>query len=445
MSHYTAVDMVLLLWHRVGGPRSLFTPTMLLTVLAVATSWWFSCHQSAIAQSTYACGKTPAILCHEKDLVNDTKDVGVGMFKWSLDSKRIAYVNWKFGTVSIVDVDSGKTTDIPGVQLEGVHNLAWSLDGKLLALASGTELKIVRIADAKIISKTDVIKIKHSWHPSFGPEMAFSRDGTRLLFLDYNGLWLPSVPEQDRIVLGAFDLATNLFEPLLRAPLGMQSGIGVLAGSSRFQWHEGRLYFSAAVARTDIIRLPETIIDRTIYGATLIPVNCYVFDLGEDGQHVESTRSVAFPPPGQGKTDGSNFIHSCRYSPTAERLVVEHTRLGPPPYYKQEERLYEAVRVGTGDEGVQFRPEPTGRVFLGNMVLELVPSRPWALVLGKPKEEKIDALILWDFINGREVSRLGLDGGSLYLPLVAPDGSRIAFGVRDGSRIAIYKLDLGAR
>ena len=240
------------------------------------------------ANDTKAKDPAVALIAHEKDLVNDTKGIGVGDFKWSPDSRRIAYLKWNLGEVGIVDVETGKITDIPGLKLRGLRNFAWSSDGNLLAVNSGPELKIVRLSDFKITNHVNVFEPGFDSNVRFGEAMAFARDGTKLLFENPNNY--------DYIILASYDLATNTIEPMLRSPFGERRA-SALFGGGRFQRHGNRLRFSIAIGRDDEIVRQSKVIGHTDYGRLLIPATCFVFDLA-DGSGVVETRSMDFPPPG---------------------------------------------------------------------------------------------------------------------------------------------------
>jgi hypothetical protein len=387
------------------------------------------------ANDTRAKDPPATLIAHEKDLVNDTKGIGVGSFSWSPDSRRIAYLKWNLGEVGIVDIATGKITDIPGLNLRGLRNFAWSSDGNLLAVNSGPELKIVRLSDSKITNHVNVFEPGFDSNVRFGEAMAFSKDGTKLLFENPNNY--------DHIILARYDLATNTIEPMLRSPFEARRA-SPLVGSGRFQRQGDRLHFSVGIRRDDEVVRQSKIIGNTDYGRALRPVTCFVFDLA-DGSGVVEIRSMDFPPPGHEQADGSKDIVDCRYSTASDSFVVR--RRYPlifdgevPPFPKSQGSFYEGIKVGATEKGRSF---PTGespeqRSFYRDY--ELHPFQPWAVTLAYPPQHN-GVLTVWDFVTGEALARVELDI-PLFSFAISPDGGRAAFSTRLGDRISVYRFGL---
>jgi WD40 repeat protein len=387
-------------------------------------------------------------IAFEKTLINDRSGVGVGALKWSPDSRRIAFVKWSLGTVGIVDVETGKVIDVPNAHLKGLRAFAWSIDSSLLALSSGSELKVVRLSDSKIVSEASLVTDKYSWRFSFGAEMTFSPDSRRVIFqVPSAGYWPPGTPASSRVILASYDLATKSVEPLLRSPLEERGG-GVLVGSDQLQWHKQHLYFTAAISRSDEIVARSRLIGNTDYGRSSIPRTCFVFDLG-DGSGVLNTRSMDFPAPGRDNPDGSSNIANCRYSTSTDHFVAlsnKPLKIGDEATpdearaasVKSQGGTFQALELATGAARPKF---PNGELPEQGIVSAdyvLHPLLPWLISISQPVGWDGEMLWLWDFAEAKSLARIKLDQ-SFFVPAFAPDGSRIAFKVSNA--IAIYRLN----
>lgn len=388
-----------------------------------------------IFQSGVASGRdaSASVIAHEKDLVNDPK-VGIALFKWSSDSRRIAYAKWPGGEVGIADVETGNISSIPNLQMNAIWSIAWSSDSRLLAVSTGQELKIVRMDDFRIVN--DI-----SGHRRFdskiriGHVTAFSRDSTRLLFQSPN--------DYGHVILYAYDLGKNTIEPILRSPFGTRKATPEYDGA-RFQWHNGRLYFATSIMRDDEHVSQKHVIGQADYGRPLQPITCFVFDLGE-GLALSATRSMEFPPPGKEETDGSKDIVDCRYSAANDYLVA--LRRFPlkfvgesPPFPKSEGFFFEGLGLGVSAASIIFPKGESVEQRVFSLDYELHPSKTWVLTTAYPTGQSW-FLTVWDFMAGVALTRVKLTD-YLSNSAIAPDGSRAAFTTKSGGKISIYKFNV---
>lgn len=369
------------------------------------------------------------VIAYEKDPLNERG--GVGIFKWSPDSRRIAYVKFQSGEVGIVDVETAAVVAISNFKMNAIATLAWSPDGGSLAVSSSQELKIVRLSDFQVTHDVSV-QAGLSGRVRFGKEAAFSRDGTRLLLENANN--------HEHIILYSYDLVRNVVEPHIRSPFGTKNTMP-RANTGKFQEHNGHLYFSVAIARVDEAIKQEEVIDRVDYGRALIPTTCFAFDLG-DGRRVPIVRSVDFPPPGQEKADGSKDITDCRYSAATDYFVVR--RRYPlkldgeqPPFPKSQGNFFEAVALDGSRSDVFPRGEsPERRAFF--MAYGLHPVQPWAVTIAN-SDRQPGLLTVWDYMTGEALTRIQTANAHAFFE-ISPNGERAAFSVMSGEGLRTYRF-----
>lgn len=206
---------------------------------------------------------------HEKDISVGRN--GYNIFAWSPDSKLIAFVRFEGSNVAIADVESGKVTDVPGSQIDGMKFLAWSLDSKKIAFGVDKQLRVMRISDNKIL--LDLQAPSKTW---FDYSAAFSNDGKSVLV---------QTPDPS-VLLNKVDIATGHIEPVLPSPMSNPKRSGVHTG--RFERAGNILYFSVQI--DSFVGEPggTRIANGTIVPSTRVHPSCYVFDLGS-GQDVASS------------------------------------------------------------------------------------------------------------------------------------------------------------
>jgi WD40 repeat protein len=412
-----------------GGNR-LLPYAILLLAVACASALGI-----AAAQDGLFGAKESTTVTREKDLLTDITGVSIGELKWSVDSRRIAYVKWNLGQIGIVDVETGKTTSIPDFYLSGISALAWSDDGNFLAVASADELRIIRLSDFRT---THVVYLKGNdalTSLRFGHVMAFSRDGMKLIFENKN--------DGAPVILATYDLASEAIEPMVRSPYGARRAF-MFPASGRIQWHAGHLYYSALIMRYDEGKRQSKVIGNVDYGRSWRPSTCFVFDLG-DGSTPVATRSLDFPPPGQETDDGSKDIKFCLYSGAADAVVVR--RQNPlnfdeeaPPFPKSQLTFFESFRLGDFSSLGRY-PSIGEEQKLAGPYYGLHPVRPWAITLTASPEHK-PLLTVWNITSGKEISHEQL---SDVFPTaeISPDGSRMAFVPASvNPQIRIYKFNI---
>ncbi|MBS0541563.1 MAG: hypothetical protein JSR47_22550 [Proteobacteria bacterium] len=400
---------------------------------ALLTATWLS-WTLCVGATARACAqerplepRTSVVLEHDKDLVNDTKN-GVWPFRWSPDSSRIAYVKWRAGQVGIVDVKSGNIIDIPDLKMRAITTLTWSLDGKLLAISSAEEVKVVRLRDLRVINSLTISQLRG---PSvrFGAVVAFSEDAQHILFQNPN-------PHGSHLFY-KLDLRANTLAPLGDAPYTGRNAYAVL-DSGRFQWHAGHLYYSVMITRGDEIVRESIVVGQVDYGHSLFPRSCFVFDLGK-GLSLAGSRSLDFPRTGV-KMDASEEIFDCRFSAASDTVVVRRAELLSLERRKAGEAgkdFFDAFRFGANASGTRIPDTSSPEAGAFSRRYELYsPESLMVTIASLPSRRQM--LTVWDFKSGRALGRTEPQE-MLSNFQISPDGSRVGFANR-GDKIVVYKL-----
>lgn len=98
-------------------------------------------------------------------------------FEWSPDAKTIAWSEKK-NTLNLLDVATGKSTQIEKSDISPMNEYSWSPDSRYIAFTrSGKDVNVVMLYDTKEKSK---IQITDNWYNSGSAN--FSKDGKYLLF-----------------------------------------------------------------------------------------------------------------------------------------------------------------------------------------------------------------------------------------------------------------------
>jgi hypothetical protein len=150
--------------------------------------------------------------------------------------------------------------------MNGTQAIAWSRDAKFIAIASPTELLVIRIEDATVVSHAFVFT-DYGGKPRFGDQIAFSTDDSRLI--------IESPNNDEHILLYSFIIASKKLEPLLVSPLQGREHDKIL-GSGRLYNQLNRLFYSAVVMRhKEAIITPER---------EALPKTGFVFEVNSVGR-----------------------------------------------------------------------------------------------------------------------------------------------------------------
>jgi WD40 repeat protein len=318
--------------------------------------------------------------------------------------------------------------------MQAILSIAWSPDARLLAINNAGELSILRTDTFEVTHAINVIPtLPNGGHTRFDLS-AFSTSSDSLLLQNPN-----QGGQTSDIILYRFDLATGNVEPLLMKPL--PGKVREQTSSGRFQRHNGDLLYSSNYIRYGEGGHKPLIIGNTDYGITLKPATCFVFNFGV-GAHMQSVRSMDFPPPGQEAADVSKDIWDIRFSPATDRFVVaRHVPYFidgmPAARYGTPESFFESYDLATGAASPAFgkKPAPEEGMFCRDD-FEIHPSKPWLVTSSSPTAGTI--LTIWDFVTGQALSRVKPTSDLVPRFKFSPDGRRIAFLSRRGRIVHLH-------
>jgi hypothetical protein len=356
-------------------------------------------------------------LVHEKDL-----DIGGGFkaFAWSPDSKFIAFLRSERGVAGIVDLETGKLTEIPDSRLGGTSGIAWSQDAGYLAVGSDLEFKVIRISDLKVIRH-----FEGRDRVNFADAIAFSKNGDSLLLS--SKLKSP--------LLYRFDLNTNNLEGFVKSPFGERE---TAPWHGRLRWLNDRLYFAVEIDRMDEELEPAFPDEPNGLKLRVPHPSYYVFDLGE-GTKISSTHSVdvnkwirpgyrPFAPSHYGLVAGAASVVGIQ-SGVSEGEAAATKPSGTA-------LLFRVFDLANGKPTGAFDSVPLGKA--RSTQFDLHPVEPWIVTVVSEKFSPTSELEMWNIRSGEKLTQAI---GPAYLrdPLISPDGERLAFWSPTNA-IPIFKL-----
>ncbi|MDR3449388.1 MAG: hypothetical protein P4M15_06535 [Alphaproteobacteria bacterium] len=377
----------------------------------------------------------PLLVAYEKNLCNEPD--GIGTFAWSPESGRIAYTH-AAGRIRITSLESGNVSADFESNMQRIESIAWSSNGQFLAINSATKLTILKADNFEIINSVDVqdpqpdgayIRFKRS---------AFFEDGSALLLENYN----QGSGDTANIVLYRFDLGTGVLKPALTRP--NRGDVRDLWDGGIFQRHMGHLYYSSVAYRGAERIFTHKIVGHEDRGVILTPATCFVFDF-EARTDEPSVRSMAFPPQGQLPMSIAEYIASCEYSPSSDRVVV----IRQSPFFMDGvpalalgplNRFYESHDLAAIGPSPEFGGTPApeeGQIALPPLAFH--PTKPWLLSVARPTTGKL--LTVWDVASGHALSRVRAIGEINGEIRISPDGHRAA-AVTGGDNLSIYKFNI---
>jgi len=368
---------------------------------------------------------------HEKDLHVDDSD-SVGVFKWSPDSKKIAFSYFVSGRVGIIDVDTGHILVIPSVTMGLVADLSWSPNGEDLAIDTAKDLKIVHIntlAVTHAISATSVGDGK--WR--FG-KMHFALDGLSLFVASPRIIHVAR--DTNYGLLYKFDLSSSALSVFIDSPFG-EKNASPDSTSARFQVRDGHLIFTTRVDRLFDRVTTTHKVGNIDYGVGTNPSTCFIFDLGI-GLAVEKTQSVDFPEIHTDNLDVSKDIFDCRYSSAFQRLIVtRYTAIDPNAAIGWHGKVYfESYDIDRGSALRVFgQLSHSEDGIYGDH--EIHPHLPMflAVAYNGSGETIVD---IWDLLTGSPLGHLVVSQ-YLWRPQFSPDGGRVAFQTKS-ALLALYDI-----
>lgn len=400
-----------------------------------------------------------------------------GRFCWSPDSRYIAAYRGSrgFNDIGIVDIETGKIRSYNCAVWGGLEAISWSPDQKLLAVSSENEIKILRLADGKVIAGIHIPyeEVRAGLTSVTFGQSAFSEDGTRLL--------LVSTLERDYAIINSFDLATGKITPLLLPslpplnppPYDAYKGWKKDAVLTyRFYRYQGHLYFACEYHRLQEawdynFSLPLKKDGERDMEHYVMPKIIMVADLG-DGKSVLSTTVLNFPdkpirpgePPPQDRPE-FNHVFFKDYVPQLNTVIVQNygtkvlDKRGTRPLQYQMLSMQREPLIRFGESwwsltsGGDEVHHPSGPLFLSH---EHVPADKtlrdtyidtYALEKMPIKQQ----FVVYDLLTGKEFDRFDRHESSIIADrslamsgdCFSPDGQHFTYR-QDGTILTLYKV-----
>jgi WD40 repeat protein len=345
---------------------------------------------------------------------------------WSRDSRNVAV--WaSHGTISVMDVESGSMRRIPN-SMHAVESLAWSNDGRFIAIDNGPELRILDVHTyAEIFhlnaSQADI---------RFGGPIIFSSDNMSLLVVS-------SAPHSAllyRIDLKTSDVTTAIALPSV-------PGARSFAKNGRIIRNDGKSFLSIVVTSYQRETPPK--------------LSCHIFNLTTSSlseQSVSINRRVIARSDGVTPLARTINVGGCNYIPNVDSVAVWRDAIAfaeqPPPHSVLQDFVSDPIfRAADRDiEVIDLSSKESVANFVGSAThdgdtadFDTHPNKPLIVASVVHAHSKLSPAVsvirLFDSRNGHQVASVEAPP-SIWKVRFSPDGNRIA--VISGSAVRIYRV-----
>jgi WD40 repeat protein len=387
---------------------------------------WFCSDCTGLLFYWYAAANEAArsSIHFEKEL--NIKSSGLSAFTWSPDSQFIAFTNRMTGVAGVVNVASGRVNLFSGKPVQGLQAIAWSSDGRLVAIENASQVRLISVFDNAIIHEYDLGAQLY-----LGDDIIFSSDGASILI---NNI---ATTFQTPLIY-RLNIKDGNVETAIAVPYTMRR---VSIRSASFRAVGGQIYLSALMTLGD-----EDIIKDPLPNGSFLEIHlqnpvCHIYSLSGNGNML-SHRSLylkAYDSEGVETRAQRRFTFGCHYSVPTGTVIVGRTSLNQitgSEHDANENQIFGVFDLTTGKLKAQFGdasiPENGNFAFF-----DLHPSLPWAVTSS-------NFVGLWKLPEGELIARENIPGGnrppnSLREPRFSPDGMRVAFRRSNGT-IQIYKI-----
>jgi WD40 repeat protein len=355
-----------------------------------------------------------SILRHEKSIrLID----GPWLYALSPDARSIALIGYQSGKIYIVDITSGRATEIAVPDIRVKNLISWSNDSKMLAIATLGTLVIASVEKREAIQQ-----IGHPPRTGFGETALFSPDNTKLYFQNGN--------HQSRDLILELDLASETIKPFMAAPNQDAPVLSLKRG--QFQHLQKGDVFSTAIGYSDGTK------DKS--GGLTFDYQCFVLPLTP----TQTTRApIHFIADTVHGIDGSGvmrqFFEKSLYSEPTDLTVVfreSGTKLQNVPIDVSRDKAFETYDASGG------RVSTFGGygVMEGNNIsdFDVHPTQPWAVTTAAQSilsdGRTVGMVTVWDLKTGEPLQRLET-ALQIRKPMISRDGKSLSAVANDGLNI----------